>query len=220
MESIQAVSKFLKTKGLSVSEFSKEIGIKKSSVYNYLNGATTPKTGFWAGFKDAFPEIDLNEFIAGEAGFGESRTELQRLRIADVDYIVGIATVPAKVAKKHDVRQSTIPAQLLPFFAARVKGLGRLNYLFGRGLEPVADQIGTNTVYNRHCEALKACKLDKIPGLTLNSWRHTGASVFVEQFGISVAQRQLGHASTDTTRIYAKPSAYIKDVSEMKIPGI
>ncbi len=70
------LTRFMSDKGLSGRGLASLVGHNKNSIYSYTKGDVLPKSDFWIGFKEAFPEIDLNEFIAGEAGFGESRTDL------------------------------------------------------------------------------------------------------------------------------------------------
>ncbi len=162
---------------------------------------------------------DLLAYIMLMLYSGLRITELRRIRIGELDLKTGLATIDKAVAKKNKKRQSTIPSKLLPFLNSRVTGFGKINFMFGQALKPGPEPVSHTLAYRRHCKAMKEAHVQG-KGLTLNSWRHTAASIFIEQFDQTVAQRQMGHASPDTTRIYAKPSPFIGRVSRMDVEGL
>lgn len=148
---------------------------------------------------------------------GVRRTELQRLRVRDVDYVRGTVTVSATHAKCREERTNTVLAEFLPHLRSRIEGAQPTDYLFGWLLRVDARPCGANRAYKNHVVAMEACGISAADGITLNSWRHTGASIFTERLGISIAQRQLGHNDPRTTMIYSKPEPFIAEVSAMQL---
>jgi transcriptional regulator with XRE-family HTH domain len=62
----ERIEQILKTKKLTATQFSEEIGIQRSSLSHILKGRNKPSLDFMLKIKDRYPEIRLNWLLLGE----------------------------------------------------------------------------------------------------------------------------------------------------------
>lgn len=134
------------------------------------------------------------------------RSELTRLKIANIDWKNMSIVVPSSASKNKKQESVVIPAS----FVSILKEMGLQDmppdwYIFGRGLKPGPVQyINYNHISTRHNKICRALGIDESKGLY--SWKHSGVCALypVLNGDIYAMMRQLRHSELATTQIYLK----------------
>lgn len=115
-------------------------------------------------------------------------------------------------AKTGRYRFIPIPQPLKELLEPYINGYPSHYFLFGKNRQPNREQVGANSLYNRHKYFLQLLKLPV--GYTFYSWKNTGA-VMMLKCGMSFknVSMLMGHTSIETTDEYFK-SLGINDVME------
>jgi integrase len=149
--------------------------------------------------------------------------ELRQLRVHHIDLTNGTIQIPGYIAKNKKSESVTIPKSIIP----ALLGIGltewaQNDYIFGANMQPHPDKmIGSNTLTNRHNKITqhlhKTGKLRTTKGITIYSWKDTGAMTLIKS-GVDAYEimRQMRHSDLNMTQKYLKSlndiSASIRDL--------
>ncbi|MDC1106808.1 helix-turn-helix transcriptional regulator [Prolixibacteraceae bacterium] len=70
MDMKERIQVILEQYGLSISEFSEQLGVQKSSISHLVSGRNMPSFAFCQKLIQAFPEINIKWFISGDGDMG------------------------------------------------------------------------------------------------------------------------------------------------------
>lgn len=137
--------------------------------------------------------------------------ELLRLQFYMIDLKEGLIRLPADITKNKQNSIVTIPDVLLPILKRyKLHTYDQSWVIFGVSIQPHTDKAaGRNTMNARHARILKELRKDKkildIKGLSLYSWKDTGAlELFKKKVNPLEIMKQLRHNDLATTQLYCQ----------------
>lgn len=144
--------------------------------------------------------------------------EQRQLRVKDININRGMINLSGSITKNKRNEIVTIPNEIIPL----IKSFGfekwnQNDYIFGKCLKPHPTiMTGANSLYEKHKSVIKYLyeikKLRSIEGITLYSWKDTGAMALVKS-GVDPYQimRHFRHSDLSTTQKYMKS---LQDINE------
>jgi len=144
--------------------------------------------------------------------------ELRRMRIHMISLRRGLINLPGQITKNKRTQSVTIPDVLKPFLAEfNFHRMDQFMYIFGPGLKPNKEkQCGRDSMTKRHKRIIDKLysngKISTTNGLSLYSWKDTGAMHLVE-LGIDIEQirKQLRHSSLEETQRYLQSFGIVNE---------
>jgi len=137
--------------------------------------------------------------------------EQRQMRVHHIDLTAGTVTIPGTIAKNKKTEMVTIPKALIPVL--QMIGIDQWyahDFIFGKQLKSHPDTMcGVNALAERHKKILthlhKSGKLRSIKGISLYSWKDTGAMLMIRQ-GVDAYEvmRQMRHSDLSVTQKYLK----------------
>ena len=155
--------------------------------------------------------------------------EQRRMRVNMIDLRNGTIYLPGEITKNKKSETITIPKAIIPYlYEVGVHTWHRNDYIMGEFLKPHPNKAcGMHTLNNHHKSLIerlhKQRKLHSITGISIYSWKDTGAMALIRA-GIDVYEvmRQMRHSDLSTTQKYLKSlsniNKNIRDMSEILLP--
>ena len=152
--------------------------------------------------------------------------ELRFLQNKDVNLMDGTIRIPGKISKNKQTEVVTIPTTIKGYLADHINiNDAPGHYLFGKGkFLPSKLPCGMNSMNNRHKEVIETLnllgKLDNIDGLSIYSWKDTGALDLI-QSGLDAYEvmRQMRHKDLNTTQKYLRSLTFVNEkIRDSKLP--
>jgi integrase len=150
--------------------------------------------------------------------------EQRRLKVNNIDLMSGTIYIPGEISKNKRSETVTIPEAIIPALASvGLTGWHRNDFIFGKGLRPHPTiQCGANALNEAHRKIIhhlfQENKLRSITGISLYSWKDTGAMSLVRA-GIDIYEvmKQMRHTDLSTTQKYLKSLSQInKGIYQLK----
>lgn len=137
--------------------------------------------------------------------------EQRRMTANMIDLESGIINLPGEITKNKKTEMITIPTAIIDYmYKIGVAKWKPNDYIFGEGFKPHPSMMcGSNTMNTRHKSLItklnKARKLQNIDGISIYSWKDTGAMALLKN-GIDAydLMRQMRHSDLATTQKYLK----------------
>mgnify|MGYP001547636210 CR=1 FL=1 len=99
------IEQILKTKKLSATQFSEEIGIQRSSLSHILKGRNKPSLDFMLKIKNRYPEINLNWLLLGEGSMIDTDSTIKASSTEDPEQSEPEVSISAESAANNDRRR-------------------------------------------------------------------------------------------------------------------
>ncbi len=138
------------------------------------------------------------------------RTEMQKVRVGDVDTKNGYIMIDGTDTKNGKVDAIIIPNEFKTYLEGlRLEQYPKHYFLFGNKITPGPKKCGQNTIAKAHRDMLRLLHeydgLTDIEGKSFYSWKDTAVRDMI-QHGISAPeiQKHLRHSSLETTQRYMK----------------
>jgi integrase/recombinase XerD len=156
--------------------------------------------------------------------------EQRRMRVHMIDLKNGSIYLPGDITKNKKSEMITIPKAILPYlYEVGLDRWHRNDFIFGSNLQPhPIKQCGANALNLHHKKIIDRLyqekKLHTISGISLYSWKDTGAMALIRS-GIDAYEvmRQMRHSDLSTTQKYLKSlsniNKNIRDLTEILLPS-
>lgn len=143
------------------------------------------------------------------------RTELNKLKIGDLDLKKGIILVDGTQTKNKNLGAITIPHRFLEYLRSlRLEKYPANYFVLGYNMVPSERKCNTNTIPDRHRAVLKLLNsvqiLTDIKGKSFYSWKDTCARDMLEaNVTLLELQRHFRHSRIETTQRYFESAGII-----------